>query len=928
MNTASVSEAPRKTAIAESAAMDSRPSHVLRGRETHSAVDAIFRPRSVAIIGATDRLGSVGRALMENLASFPGPVYPINLKRSSILERRVFPNIGVAPASVDLAVIATPAETMPAVVQECAAAGVRTAVILSAGFKEIGATGTALEQQVLTEARLGNMRLVGPNCLGVISPHGKLNASFAADAPLPGNVAFISQSGALCTAILDWSLREGVGFSAFVSVGSMLDIGWAELIDWLGDDPHTDSIVIYMESVGDARAFLSAAREVALRKPIIVLKAGRTEAAARAAASHTGALAGSDVVLDVALRRAGALRVGTLGELFNMAEILAKQPRSSGPRLAILTNAGGPGALAVDGLVTSGGEPAPLEASTLRKLDGSLPRFWSHGNPVDILGDADGTRYLRAAGAVIEDPSVDGTLVILTPQAMTDASATAKALASLPRHGKPLLASWMGGARVDEGRRILAQAGIPSYEYPDTAARAFSLMWQHSKNLQALYETPLLPKERFSSDRKNLTANVLQTALQTGRNLLSKAECNTILAAYDIPVLPTHVATSEEQAVDAARHIGYPVVLKLHSATVTHKSDVGGVKLRLPDDEAVHRAWNEIKNSVTPGDFLGVTVEPMISADTGYELILGSSVDPQFGPVLLFGAGGLLVEVIKDTALALPPLTTTLARQLMENTRIIHALKGVRGRAPISLEALDQLLVQFSQLVVEHPRIAEIDVNPLLVLPDKCVALDARIILHPSHIQDGELPRPAIRPYPAQYADLWRPHSGTAIHIRPIRPEDEPLMVAFHQRLSEDTVYQRYFSTLKLDHRIAHARLSRLCFIDYDREMALVAEVSEAGGAQTIIGVGRLIKMHGSGEAEFALLVSDAWQGQGLGTELLRRLIVVARDKQISRITASILPTNHAMQSICRELGFAIHLDWEARECKAALDLIQANSIQ
>jgi acetyltransferase len=880
-------------------------------------LDVIFSPKTVAVIGATEQAGSVGRTVLWNLVSNPfgGTVFPVNPKRHSVLGIKAYPTIAQVPEPVDLAVIATPAATVPEVIQECVEVGVKGAIILSAGFKESGAAGAALEQKILEQARRGKMRIIGPNCLGVMRPRTGLNATFASAMARSGNVGFISQSGALCTSILDWSFRESVGFSAFISIGSMLDVGWGDLIYYLGDDPHTQSIVIYMESVGDARSFLSAAREVALTKPIIVIKAGRTEAAAKASASHTGALTGSDEVLDAAFRRSGVLRVTKISELFNMAEVLGKQSRPKGPRLTIITNAGGPGVLATDYLITTGGQLAALSKETITALDRVLPPYWSHANPIDILGDAGPERYTQALDIAAHDPNTDGLLVILTPQAMTDPTQTAEQLKPYAHVGKPILASWMGGAEVMAGESILNRAGIPTYPYPDSAARVFSYMWQYSYNLQGIYETPMLADGDGKLDR-GLAEKIVAQVHQAGRTILTEVESKQILAAYGIPVVETKTATNEEEAVRGAEAIGYPVVLKLLSETITHKTDVGGVQLNLADAQAVRRAYQSIEASVGEKvgaeHFQGVTVQPMVNRD-GYELILGSSLDPQFGPVLLFGLGGQLVEVFKDRALALPPLNTTLARRMMEQTRIYTALQGVRGRAPVDLVALEQLLVRFSQLVAEQRWIKEIDINPLLAPPinqdgSGLIALDARIVLHEPTLQENELPKLSIRPYPTQYVAPWTMKDGTEVTIRPIRPEDEPLMVQFHKTLSEESVYFRYFHLIKLSHRVAHERLTRICFIDYDREMALVAERKDPQtGVSEILAVGRLSKLHSTDEAEFALLVSDQYQGLGLGTELLQRLLQVGHQEQIQRINATILFDNHAMQHICEKLGFQLH---------------------
>ncbi len=876
-------------------------------KSTNNPIKSIFAPTNVAVIGATEKEGSVGRTILWNLISSPfgGAVFPINPKRSSLLGIKAYPTIKDVPDPVDLAVIVTPAPSIPGIIGECIEAGVKGAIIISAGFKEVGAEGVKLEQQILEQARKSGMRIVGPNCLGVMNPISGLNATFAAGMAHKGNVAFISQSGALCTAVLDWSFKANVGFSAFVSIGSMLDVDWGDLIYYLGDDPHTESIVIYMESIGDARSFLSAAREIALTKPIIVIKPGRTEGAARAAASHTGSLTGSDEVLEAAFRRAGVLRVDSISDVFSMADVLGKQPRPKGPRLTILTNAGGPGVLATDKLLTTGGELAEVSTATMQKLNEFLPTAWSHNNPIDVIGDASPERYAKALEVAADDPNSDGLLVILTPQAMTDPTATAEALKDYARtFDKPILASWSGGLEVAPGEAILNKAGIPTFEYPDDAARAFTYMWQLTSNLKTLYETPILPDGQGVDRQK--ADEIIQHGRASGRELLTEAESKDLLSAYGIPTTPTLVATSSLQAGRVATKLGFPVVVKLHSETITHKTDVGGVKLNLQDASAVEAAFEEIKASVTEKagarHFLGVTVQPMVRVE-GYELILGSSIDPQFGPVLLFGSGGQLVEVFKDRSLALPPLNTTLARRMIERTKIYTALKGVRGRKAVDMEALEKLLVRFSQLVVEQRWIKELDINPLVASADTLMALDARVVLHSPNTLETALPRLAVRPYPNKYVAPWQMRDGRQVVIRPIRPEDEPLMRHFHETLSDHSVYLRFLSPMLLSERVTHERLLRVCHCDYAREMALVVDYQGE-----ILAVGRLSRFRGEDdEARLNILVSDHDQGQGLGLELARRLIEIAKSEKIQRIVAVISPENETMQTICRKLKFSIH---------------------
>ena len=714
---------------------------------------AFFYPASIAIIGAKEEEKSVGRTLLANaMAEFNGKIYPVNPKYSSVLNLKCYPRVQDIPDKVDLAVIVTPPSVIPSIIDDCAAAKIGAVIIISAGFKEIGPEGLALEMEVLKRARRAGIRLIGPNCLGLMNPSIGLNATFAAGIALPGQMAFISQSGALCTAVLDWSLKEQIGFSAFVSIGSMADVQWSDLIDYFIHDPKTRSILIYMETVGDARAFLAAAKQAVLRKPIILIKPGRTPAAAKAAASHTGALAGADDIFEAAILRVGIMRVETIDELFNMAEVIAKQPYPKGPHLAIVTNAGGPAVLATDAALLYGAQMADLQPKTLDALGAFLPAVWTHSNPVDILGDAGADRYCKAVKQVFDAPEVDGVLVILTPQEMTEATKTAQALASILEQGKkPIFASWMGASHVAEGNMILTNADIPTFAYPDSASKTFALMWKQSDYLKLLNEKPTL---RDKMEEKDLPTDqkigeFFNSLKKADRTLLTEVESKNILAAFGIPVVETFIAKTAEEAASIADRIGYPVVLKVYSLTITHKTDVGGVKLNIANRQEVVSAYQEIASSAQKiaglAHFQGVTVQKMIKL-SGYELIIGSIVDPQFGPVVLFGLGGELVEVFNDKAIGIPPLTATLAKRMMQKTRIYQALEGVRGKKPIDLAKLEEIVVHFSRLITELPRIKECDINPLIASPDGIIALDARIILHDFAIPDDQLPKPAILP--------------------------------------------------------------------------------------------------------------------------------------------------------------------------------------
>ncbi|MFL6414927.1 MAG: GNAT family N-acetyltransferase [Bryobacteraceae bacterium] len=883
------------------------PDRPVVGGVSRNDLDAFFRPKSVALIGATEKPDHVGRAILWNLLSSPfgGTIYPVNPKRAAVLGVKSYAAIGAVPERVDLAVIATPAASVPDIVRDCADAGVRGGIVISAGFRETGEQGAELERQVLVAARSSGMCIMGPNCLGIMCPVTGLNATFARSMARPGNVAVVSQSGAICTAMLDWSLGQGIGFSALLSTGSMIDVGWDTLIGYLGDDPHTRSIVVYMESAADARSFLSAARQVALSKPILVIKAGRTELAAKAAASHTGSMTGSDAVWDAAFRRVGVLRMRELSEVFQMTEVLSTQPLPRGPRLTIVTNAGGPGVLATDALLAAGGQLATLSDDVSSRLSGVLPKHWSHSNPVDLIGDARPDRYEQAIEILSQDPNSDGLLVILTPQATTDPSATATKITHSgyrKAQPKPIFASWMGGNAVAEGNAILSGAGIPTFAFPDSAARAFHDMWRYSYNLRALYETPISVRQDLEAAAA--VSEMIDSIRRDGRHLLTEFEAKRVMAAYGIPTVETVLAPAEDDAAAAAERLGFPVVVKLHSHTITHKAEVGGVKLSLINSEAARDAFREIRRAVTKEDFQGVTIQPMISRD-GYELILGSSVDREFGPVLMFGVGGRLVETLEDHALGLPPLNTTLARRLMEQTRIHGALTGRRGKKPVNVSLLEELLVRFSQLVLEQKWIREIDMNPILVSTQDVIVLDARVILYSNETNAADIVRPAIKPYPSKYVSDRVLADGTALRIRPIRPEDEPLMVRFQETLSEQSVHRRYFMLAALASRTSHESLTRICFIDYDREIALIAELCGKGESGSIVGVGGLRKDLSERGAEISLIVSDKFQRRGIGKLLLESLIQVGEDEGLESLAAEVLPENHPMHNLLAKYGFS-----------------------
>jgi len=695
-----------------------------------SELRKFFSPQSVAVIGAKDELGSVGRTLMVNLTSdgFAGTVFPVSPKHTTVLGHRCYPSVIEIEEPIDLAIIVVPARVVPEVLRGCGQAKITTAIIISAGFKESGPEGKKLEKEVVKIAKEGGIRVIGPNCLGVMNPHVGFNGTFAGRLALPGSLALLSQSGAMCTAVLDWSLFEEVGFSAFVSIGSMADVGWADLIDYFGSDPATKAILMYMETVEEPERFLVAAKAVAQKKPIIVIKPGRTKEAAKAAASHTGAIVGSDAVFDAVCEKAGVLRVETMNELFDMAEILERQPYPTGPNIAIVTNAGGPGVLATDAAVRCGASMAKLSKETIDSLNRCLPAAWSHGNPVDLIGDADPERYERAVEAVMKDKGVDGLLVILTPQEMTDPLGCAKSLERFSYStSKPLFTSWMGGVSVNEAKRALIKIGLPCFGYPEEAVWSFSTLWNHSQALGLLTDgsTPS-SSEEVVAERKQKATLIIEQAYKEKRDLLSEFESKEILTAYDLPIVKTIRATTSDEAVIAAEEIGYPVVMKIDSHRVIHKAKAGGVALNLTDRTAVQSAFIGMEEVFDRAEFLGVTVQKMISLK-GVELIVGSSTDPQFGPAILFGAGGRYVEALGDQTLALPPLTQRSARRMIEKTKGSKAVEFDYGGE--YLEKIEVLLIRFSEMILELPAISECDINPVLATASGLLCLDARMVL-------------------------------------------------------------------------------------------------------------------------------------------------------------------------------------------------------
>lgn len=873
-------------------------------------LDKVFSPKRIAVIGASDRPTSVGHSVLRNLIAneFGGVVYPVNNKRQAVHGIQAYPTIESLPHCPDLAIVCTPATSVPELVHECGRAGVGGMIILSAGFKEIGGDGVSLEDQVREARKEYDLRIVGPNCLGVIAPHQGLNASFAASMPAAGSVALISQSGALCTSILDWARKENIGFSHFVSVGNMLDVSIADLIDYFAADPQTKSAILYVESITEARAFLSAARAFARNKPIVAYKSGRFTESAQAAASHTGAMAGDDDVYSAAFQRAGIERTLHIDELFDTAELLARHEAPHGARLAIVTNAGGPGVIATDALIARDGVLAKLSDDVIEQLDQCLPKYWSRQNPIDILGDATAERFRDAMKQVLSAEEIDAVLVILTPQAMTQPTAIAEAVAEIAMQSrKPILASWMGGESVERGIGILNSAGVPTYPSPEQAVAALMHLVNYGRNRTLLYETPrevpidLAPPATPSSEtrstprhdiehlpRTGLISRFLRHRPLTGQQVLSEQDSKSILQRFGIPTTQTLAASSVREAIRSANDVGYPVVLKVLSPDITHKTDVGGVVLNLRSDEDVRHAYESIVQTagqrVLDAEIQGVTVQPMFEASGGVELILGAKRDATFGSVILIGTGGTAAECFGDRALGLPPLNERLAYRMLESLKSWPLLKGYRGQPGADLDQLIQTLIRFSYLVADSPEILEFDINPLVVTPGEIVALDARAVIDHDITQRSTRPfeHLAIRPYPEQYVKSATLADGRSIVLRPIRPEDEPMWHAMLAACSADSIRARFRYSLR---DTTHEFATRFCFIDYDREMAIVAELLEAG-ERKLAGVGRLVADADHNNAEYAVLVADPWQNAGLGSELTGYCLQIARDWGLDIVVA------------------------------------------
>ncbi|MEM2110832.1 MAG: bifunctional acetate--CoA ligase family protein/GNAT family N-acetyltransferase [Candidatus Bathyarchaeia archaeon] len=872
-------------------------------------LDKIFNPKKIAVIGASNKEGSVGFKLFNNLigVGFRGTVYPVNPFSPSVQGIMAYPSVKKIPWQIDLAIVATPAHVVPQVVEECGESGITGIIIVSSGFGETDPWGKILEEKLVKLKSAYGLRIIGPNCLGVIRPSIKLNATFANKMAMPGQIAFMSQSGALCASVLDWAVHANVGFSCFVSVGGMIDVDFADLIDYFGSDPETRSIVLFIESIKEPRKFMSAARRFAGTKPIIVVKAGKTPEGMKAAASHTGAIAGEDAIYNAFFERAGIVRVEEISDLFNCSEILAMQPPPRGKNLAIITNAGGPGVMATDALIARGGKLATLNDETVRALDEILPHYWSKSNPVDICEDATVYRFRKVLETCVNKLKADGYLVIYTPIGAAEPSETAKVLIeTLKDIDKPILACWLGEEEVNEARNLLRKNRIPVYSTPEQAVATFMYMHQYARNLELLYETPEEIPISFPSDKTRLQ-KILETAAKEEREVLTEAESKGFLEVYGIPTAKAYVAKSIEEAVSVSSKIGFPVVMKILSPQVTHKTDVDGVILNVASASHVKKAFTELVERVKKRNpslkIEGVTVQPMIT--NGYELMMGSKRDPQFGSVIIFGTGGTSIELFKDISVSFPPLNQTLARRMIESTRAYKLLsEGFRGRPPINIRLLEETLVKFSQLIIDFPQIKEADVNPLKVDEKSVVALDARIVLDLNKVSAEIQPYEhlIIRPYPKKYVTQSKLRDGREVLLRPIKPEDEPLLVELFKTFSEETMRFRFFQVIK---EISHQTLAKYCNIDYDREMVIVAELSD-NGKRCLVGMVRLVVEPDGESGEVAVVVGDPWQNRGIGTKMFDYIIEISKDMGLKRIFGEILAENTKIMHICCSRGFEI----------------------
>ncbi|MCX9085812.1 MAG: GNAT family N-acetyltransferase [Candidatus Methanoperedens sp.] len=895
-------------------------------------IRVMLNPKTVALIGATEREGSIGRTILENLfLSDKRKIFPVNPGRKTILGIDCYPDVTSIPEKIDLGIVVTPAITVPDVVESCGKAGVEGLIIISSGFKEFGEEGKELEEKIKHIRKKYGLRIIGPNCLGVIIPAIGLNASFLRANPEPGKIAFISQSGALGTAILDWAVDNYIGFSMFASLGSMIDVDFGDLVDHLGSNPETRSIMLYMEGVGNAKKFMSASRGFARNKPIIIVKPGRYTESAKAALSHTGSMAGDDQVYEAAFKRAGVIRVKEVADLFNAAEVLDSKNLPKGNHLAIITNAGGPGVLATDSLMELGGKLSSLSEKSFSELNSFLPPYWSKSNPIDVLGDADVDRFIKSINVCLEDEGVDGILIIYTPQGKADPDELSRKIAEVMADAsKPLITVWMGGRKVAEATKISNQNGIPTYETPEEAVKTYFYMYRYASNLKLLYETPAdIPVDQ-APPKSNLKA-LIRKAIKEGRTVLDEEESKRFLGNYGIPTTKPRLSRSIDEAVSIAYNIGYPVVIKISSPDISHKSDVRGVVIGISNEEELRVEYEQmllrVNERLPQARITGIVVQKMIEK-VDYEILLGAKRDNDFGSVILFGRGGVDAEIISDFSIGIPPLNQTLSRIMMEQTKVYKMLKGYRGRKPADMRQLEQIIINFSNLIVDFPEILEIDINPIAISNGVAYALDARIVLDKNSLEiNTPHPHLVITPYPTKYVTPWKLLDGTEVILRPISPEDEPLEYEMLSSLSEESLKGRFFQTVN---KITHEMLIRFCNIDYDREMAMVAEMKSSDGERMngilgapilpqlrhfelksqeerrFIGIARVIMDSDFKNGEFAVVVHDDFQGKGLGHKLIDMMIGIAQEKGLEKIYGMVLTDNSRMLRACEDMGFSV----------------------
>jgi acetyltransferase len=864
----------------------------------------IFNPKRIAVIGASERKGSIGAKILRNLigVGYQGGVYPVNTFRQTVQGIPAYPSIRKISRKIDLAIIATPAHTVPQIVEECGDAGVSGLIINSAGFREVGNEGILYEQKIIEYQKKFNMRIIGPNSYGVLRPGINLYATFAGTLALPGNIAFLSQSAALCASALDWALDSGVGFSAVVSTGSMLDVDFGDLIDYFGTDPKTKSIVLYVESIKNARKFMSAARAFSRTKPIVVVKAGRSKESVASTLSHSGSLGGEDAVYDSAFRRAGVVRVAAIIDLFNCAEALAMQSNPAGPNLTIITNAGGPAIMATDHLADRGGKISQLSKSTIQNLKNILPPYCCTINPVDIFEEATPERFGAVLDICLKDKNSNGFLLIYAPQEAADPIDVAKTVVEMSnKTDKPILVSFMSEEnRSRNACKLLQSNGIPVFTTPEQAVSTFMYMYSYTQNLELLYQTP----EELSiesADSKSLK-EILRRAICAGKQSLSLKNSLRFLEKYNIPTVKTEIALSSEEAKIISSKLGYPLVMKLLSPQLVHKSKNKGIILNICSPADVKVSYDQLYNNLDkfkPGAiFQGIALQPMIRKN-GYELLVGCKKDSQFGSVILFGTGGTNTELFKDIVIGFPPLNQVLARRLMEHTSIYKY--AAASEFPLNIHLLEKLLVKFSQLVIDFPEIKEIDINPLIVDQDSAVAVDARIVLdlEQKNLETGYCDHLVIAPYPNKYISEWKTKDGEKVLLRPIKPEDELLFNKLFTSLSPETKRFRFFDIIK---ELSHEKLTRFCNLDNDREIAVIAKLKK--DETSIIGVARLILDTGGNNGEFAVLVSDKWQGKGIGSKLVDCIIEIARDMGVKSIYSDVIYNNQKMLSLAKKKGF------------------------